>query len=222
MDNGLNIDTGTCWYSKEVINEMNRFYDIDRNKPEVVCHFKHFQNLLKLVPLPQGAHSSTLVDIGCGTGYLQEFCGKWSYIGVDMPEVIEGCLKRNYPETNVNCEWLDIVKDPFPHHLSIYHTLNVLNGVLDVMQYPIFFLEKALKASSHYLIIHRQEITEQGQTTSIKKPSYNSYTYHSIISRRDFNDTVLHMGFEIVAEEKLECGFPWENGGSSFLLKRKL
>lgn len=214
------LDKNTCWDSEAVIEEMNAFFDKHRYNPETSQHFTTFKKLLNEVPLTYLGTRPTLLDIGCGTGLIQDHIeAPWTYIGCDQEAIVTGCLFRNYPKTKgfpINV----FSGERMPITINLYR-LCVINGVLDISQFPMEFLKKLLYAIRDYLIIHRQEITEEGQTRSIQKPSYGGYTYHSIINRNDFNQLLSDMDFEIVREEKLDCGFPWENGGSSFLLKRK-
>lgn len=209
------VDTSTCWYNDSVIDEMNRFYDLHRNNPETSWHFENFKVLLDKIPIDGGLFSPLLYDIGCGSGQLQDFTKGYQYIGVDMQHIVEGCLLRNYPECRSICR--DIINTDAAY-LS-HADLVVMNGVIDIMQYPIEMIGKILDHAKRYVIIHRQEITENGDTQSIKKGSYGGETYHSIINRNKFRFFIEYKGFQIIAEEKLKF-LDWENGGSSFLLKK--
>lgn len=215
-------DKNICWETPGVVFEFNKFYDKFRDNPETSCHFKYFKKLLKLIRLPEGS-TKTLVDVGCGTGYLQEYCSSWNYVGLDMPHIIEGCLKKYYPNTT-SLATNNFFKDDENSFKDLFQKLDAVvvgNGLIDVMEHSIESLTRLLDVSPNYLIVHRQEITEDGVTESVMKPAYNAYSYHSIINRKEFDKTVMDMGFYIVGEEMITCGFPWENGGSSFLLKRK-
>jgi SAM-dependent methyltransferase len=214
------LDTNTCWDSDGLTDEMNSFFDIHRHNPETTQHFRHFQNLLSAIPLTYLGSRPILLDIGCGTGMLQDYIEKpWVYIGCDREAVVRECLNRNYP--NAKGFSIDLFgENPLPVMLSLYRVC-VINGILDVAQFPLEFLKKILERTRDYMIIHRQEIRESEETEVIKNGSYGGYTYHSKINRNDFNQVLEKMRFEIIKEERLDCGFPWENGGSSFLLKRK-
>ncbi|MEK6879506.1 MAG: FkbM family methyltransferase, partial [Nanoarchaeota archaeon] len=112
----------------------------------------------------------------------------------------------------------DIVQDnlawvePYP--------IIVTNAVIDIMQYPLEILAKILQHVSKYIIIHRQEITEHGQTHVTMNGSYGGFTYHSIINRKDFVDLLDKNNFDVIKEIHLDFG-NWENGGSSFLIRKR-
>lgn len=208
----MQVDQDVCWYKNEVIEEMNRFYDLHLKNQDIIKHFKPFTDLLEQI-INNG--DLTLLDIGCGTAMLSEFCKNYAYYGADLPHVVAGCALRNYPQYfyrgcevyNEDIWWIgefDIV---------------VINGLLDVMQYPLFVLKKLLNALAWggYLIIHRQEVTELGPTRILKNGSYGSTTYHSIIAREDLQNVIKE--YDCVIIKETQCGFTnWENTGNSFLI----
>lgn len=206
------IDKGSCWYQDYCIEEMNRFYDLHIKNHDIKKHFSAFTELLQATQIT----GTELLDLGCGTGLLSEFCHDFVYRGADLPKIIAGCAMRNYP--GYFYKSCDITVDSL-HWLKNYPII-VLNGVIDIMEFPLQVLEEILFNCDKYLIIHRQEITEQGLTEVHKNGSYGGYTYHSKISRNDFNSLLQINGFTVVKEIRLEFG-NWENGGSSFLLKRE-
>lgn len=208
------MNKNICWHTPEVVNEMNRFYDAHKNNAEVNEHFKVFAQLLFACG-NSSSHSYTVLDLGCGTAMLREYCKKYFYMGADLPHIIEGCAKRNYPgfsfiECNIEEDELSWIRK---------YKIISLNAIIDIMENPLTMLGKILSCAKKYVIIHRQEITEEGKTHSIKKPAYNSFTFHSIINRKDFNKAVAENNFEIIKELPLPFA-DWENGGASFLLKR--
>lgn len=218
----LKIDENVCWYKNEVVDEMNRFYDIHLKDQQITKHFKPFTDLLNHARVKEildkyGVHGD-LIDIGCGTAMLSEFCKDHNYHGADLRHVVAGCAMRNYPQYFYRC--CDVYNDSL-YWLASFDMV-VVNGLLDVMQHPIMILEKILSAMSYgsLLIIHRQEITTQGPTKTIVNGSYGSVTYHSIIERSHF-EAVLQ-SYNCVVVDETVCGFTnWENGGSSFLIEKK-
>lgn len=211
----MKIDKDTCWYSpSECAKKMNEFFDKHRNDMEVQKHLFTFVKLLEHVD----EKGVKLMDLGCGTALLSEFCKDFKYYGADLPHMIANCAWRNYPQYYYKpC---DIIQDDLSWIKNEGYEVVVMNAIIDVMQHPLQVLERILCNCTKYVIIHRQEITEKGQTSVAKKGSYNSFTYHSIINRTQFTDMVDHCGYTIVKE--LSPGFgDWENGGSSFLLRKK-
>lgn len=213
--NEKKLDLETCWHKDYVVDEMNRFYDQHIKNFDLRMHFKAFTDLLDRCQ-KEGLHGNhKLLDLGCGTAMLSEYCKEYDYIGADLPHVISGCAMRNYPQHLYrSCNiWEDDLT-----WIKQYKVI-VLNGVIDVMQYPMEVLRKILFAMKgfSYLIIHRQEITENGLTQVITNGSYGGYTYHSIINRQDFDALLKEHKCEIV--HTTSPGFAnWENGGHSFLI----
>lgn len=202
----------TCWHTPEVINEMNRFYDLYKGNHEVGKHFNIFTQLLTLTD----ERGSELLDLGCGTAMLSEYCKEYKYIGADLPHIISGCAMRNYRKYFFR--GCDLLNDDLSW-INKYPVIS-MNAVIDVMQDPIQMLRMVLTHAAKYIIIHRQEITEKGKTHSLLKPSYNSKTWHSVISREDLNNLLEEYNFDIVKELPLYFG-DWENGGCSLLLRKR-
>ena len=206
----MSTENNICWKENYVIEEMNRFYDnhVKGHEPN-----SHFLNVVELLNL---CGDGKLLDIGTGTAAISEFCKDFEFFGCDLGPIIYGCSTRNYPEYFYKS--CDIEED----NLAWMRKFDILllNGVIDVMENGLHITRRILTHANKYVIIHRQEITEQGTTQSHLNGSYGGKTWHSIISRTDFNNLLDEMEFEIVKEIKLSFG-NWENGGSSFLLKNK-
>lgn len=200
-----------CWYQQEVIDEMNRFVDLHVKNHDVTQHMKPLTELLDLCP-----QDSNLIDLGTGTAMIAPLCNKFKFHGADLPHIIAGCAMRNQPQYFYRS--CDLIEGDLVWVLGF--DVVVLNGVVDIMYNGLGILRRILTYCSRYVVIHRQEITESGQSRSIVNGSYGGKTYHSIINRNDFNNLLQEMGFEIVQENKLNFG-NWENGGSSFLLLNK-
>lgn len=205
------MSNNICWYQKECIESMNRFEDECIKGQNIQPHYASFNELLDI------CEDGKLLDIGTGTARLSQFCKRFEFVGADLPHIISGCAMRNYPKYKYQS--IDIIEDNLAW-IREYDVI-VLNGVIDVMENGLYILERILTHANKYVLIHRQEITENGKTHSIVNPSYNSQTYHSIINRNDWNLLIERMNFEIVKENS--PGFTnWENNGSSFLLKSKV
>jgi FkbM family methyltransferase len=201
-----------CWYRDDCGADMNKFYDIHLKDQDINEHMKGFTSLLQLVE-PKG---TPLIDLGTGTAMISEFCKDFQFVGADLPHILKECAMRNYPEYMYRA--CDILVDDL-EWISKFPVV-VANGLIDIMPNAMDVLVKIMEHTSDYLLIHRQEITEEGNTTQIINGSYTGQTFHSIFSRADFNNTVERMNFRIVKEVALSFG-NWEGGGSSFLLKRK-
>ena len=209
----MEVDKTTCWYDDNVVNEMNRALPSYKAIKDQTFHLTTLRSCIEQI----GQEQLNLLDLGCGTGFASEYCNPHNYFGTDLPHIINGCALINYPDYFY--KYVDIVNDglEFINKFDIV----LVNGVIDIMQYPIDVLKKVLFNAKDWILIHRQEITEKGDTRVVKNPSYGSKTFHSIINRNQFTDLVERYGYRIVMER--QCGFSnWENNGSSFLLKKNI
>lgn len=201
-----------CWHQQYVVDEMNRFVDQHIKGHDIQEHMRPLTNLLSL------CQGENLLDMGTGAAMIAPFCTKlgFKFHGSDLPHIVSGCAMRNQPDYFYKA--CDIIED----NLSWIRPFDVivLNGVIDIMYNGPGVLRRVLTYANRYVLIHRQEITEQGETHHIVNGSYGGKTYHSVIARRDFLSLVDEMGFDIVSEEKLNFG-NWEGGGRSFLLKNR-
>lgn len=206
------LDTNTCWYAADCVSEMNRAFDEAKGK-DLARHLGVFNELLRSTDLK----NVNLIDLGCGTALLSEFCQGFNYTGADLPAILGGAAMRNYPDLFYRA--CDLVNNDLAW-ISHYE-IAVLNAVIDIMQFPLQVLSKVLINAGQYVIIHRQEITEKGKTRVEPGPGYGKQpAFHSIINRQDFINLVNAHHFDVVQELGLPFG-NWENGGSSFLLRRR-
>ena len=204
-------DKTTCWYSNECSAEMNRFFDQYKASKEEAPHFKVMRKLVDI--LPKGLK---VMDLGCGTSVASEYFIDHQYEGADLIHIINGCAIRNYPQYKYH--EVNIVESDLKF-ISDYDVV-LVNGVIDIMEFPMYTLEKLFSNCKDWIIIHRQEISNTQATYLKRNPSYNSTTYHSIINRNDFTNLLNKYNFEIVKELTLDFG-NWEDGGHSFLLRKK-
>jgi 2-polyprenyl-3-methyl-5-hydroxy-6-metoxy-1,4-benzoquinol methylase len=208
-----------CWYSEGLANHYNDFFDKNVKGQDLsnTYHLAVFMQLLEMVPV-DFAGNNLLMDVGTGTGFLKSICEKYGFEfhGCDLAINLDAIARRCTPGAYYKA--FDVFNDSATF-LSLYDVV-VCNGFIDVMPSALEVFKKILTNSSNYIILHRQEITENGTTEEIVNDSYNGKTYHSIINRFDFNQLLMETGFKVIAEKKLNFN-NWENGGHSFLLKKK-
>lgn len=162
------------------------------SRNEDITQKQHGKVLMNLI---HGISHLKTIDLGCGNQRCALLFS--DYKGVDLPEfdIYESDLK----------------------FISKYDIV-LMNAFIDVLEKPLYALEKVLSHSTNYVVLHRQEITKK-QTTIEKRESYGGWTWHSKINENDFYNILKETKF--VIKKQLSCGFNnWENGGSSFLLKR--
>jgi FkbM family methyltransferase len=205
------MEENICWHTEGCAEEMNQAFENFKKSNDNLFHLMTLKELI----LTLDSKGSTVLDLGCGTGFISEFFNGYKYIGADLPHILHGCAMKNYPEYAYR--QCDIQQD-----LSWIKEYDIvlMNAVIDVMQNPIEILNKVLANAKEHVIIHRQEISETKPTQVSINSSYNAKTYHSIINRKDFENILEENNFYIVKE--LECGFAnWEKNGSSFLLRKR-
>lgn len=208
----MEIDKSTCWYSNDCAPEMNKALQAQRRDMPIVPHLEILRQNISFI----NDSARTVIDIGCGTGSSSPLFNKFIYTGLDLSHILDASARVNFPQyTYIDA---DIVQDD----LNIIRNYDVilLNGLIDVMQYPLIILERILIEAKDYVLLHRQEIVKDKATEVVRRTSYNSTTFHSLINRSAFDDLLKKHGFFIVKE--LNCDFGnWEDGGHSFLLKKK-
>lgn len=207
----MEVDKSTCWYDDNVVQEMNRALVSYKKIQDQTYHLTTLRSCVERVE----GKELNLIDLGCGTGFASEYRQGHNYFGADLSHVINGCAMYNYPQYFYR--YCDIVNDDleFIRHFDIV----LVNGVIDIMEYPLQVLDRVLSNCKDWVIIHRQEISKGKPTQVIKNPSYGGITFHSIINRNDFNNLIQRRGYRIVKEA--DCGFSnWEDNGTSFVLKR--
>jgi len=184
------MSNNICWYQKECVESMNRFEDECIKNQDIQPHYESFLELLN------ECGTGKLLDLGTGTARISQFCKNFEFYGADLPHIISGCSMRNYPQYPYYS--VDLIED----NLAWIRKFDVivLNGVIDIMENGKHILERVLTHANKYVIIHRQEITENGKTHSVVNPSYNSQTWHSVINRAEWNEVIERMGFEILKE----------------------
>ncbi len=214
------FDKNTCWYNKaEIISEMNKNYDSYLKLMKTESHLKALTFNLEFAFHPYRANFKrpSIIDIGCGTAQisiLTKSC--FSYTGADMEFIIEQCAKVHHPENKYI--YFDAEKTDYDFIKPF--DIVLMNGYIDVMQFPKQELIKVLKKASNFVLIHRQELSTNRKTTVILNDSYGSKTYHSIINAEEFAEIYINEGFELISLKS--CGFNnWEGGGESLLLQRK-
>lgn len=185
----MNIDKTTCWYPNGYVYG-NMISAIRKHKSlSETGHGKVLIDLLNTVD----SKDSKVLDLGCG-GALLHTVVKGNYTGADMEHMINNVSMKCFD--NLNYIKVDVVNDDISFIKN--YDLVVMNALIDVMQHPIYILNKILESSSNYVIVHRQEIISDDETRVIKNPSYGGLTYHSLINIDDFNNIVKNNGFNIL------------------------
>lgn len=203
----METDKTTCWYSKDYVY----YHMINAIKKHVPLNeIGHGRVLIKLLNIVVSKERKVL-DLGCG-GALIHTITDGLYTGADMQHIIENVSKKCFDDLNYKI--VDVITDDL-NFLKNYDII-IMNALIDVMQYPLFMLDKILKKCNNYVILHRQEVID-GETVIIQNPSYGGLTYHTRINVHDFNTIIKNTGFEIIKNIDSNLDI---NTWRSFLLKK--
>lgn len=217
-------DSTKCWFNETIVpQEMlkgakgeiqgwTRLEDTDHGK--VIGKF--LDNIKKQGLAKSAKFKLRLIDIGCGAAEVSRVFKKKidSYIGVDLPHIIEKVAKQlnpkeEYFQLNINSakELKFITKND---------TI-LLNSLLSEVEDPLDELSKILKQKPQFIIIHRQDFTEEPTHLEVYK-SYGGYeTTNSFINFDSFIELVEYWGYVI----KEECKSMSGNSGSIVLARKK-
>jgi len=162
---------------------------------------KVIKGLFSMIPVEE----RKVIDLGCGSTRVIVLIGDREYVGADLPRVIDTISKVINPKLKfIRC---DVTEEELDFLFE--YDIVLMDAFIDVMQYPLKILDKVLQNCSKYILLSRQEIVK-GETNVIKNPSYNGFTYHTEIGRRDFNDIV--KSHDIVVIKEMDAGIGiWKN-----------
>tara|TARA_R100000008_G_C3552467_1_gene151258 strand:+ start:387 stop:1013 length:627 start_codon:yes stop_codon:yes gene_type:complete len=207
----MNIDTDTCWYDTDTSSEL-MIKGAAAALPgwRKLEYSDHFPALKSLVDEVQ--NECTLLDIGCGAAEASRVFN-FFYVGADLASVIENVSRKVHPGKRFLA--FDIYDQTDDLSFISEYDVVLMNAFIDVLQHPLYGLDRILKKAQKYVILHRQEF-DNNETRCVKNPSYGGVTYHSIINVDEFNNTLKDNGFEVVKEESV----PYSGEVKSLLLKK--
>ncbi len=205
-------DRSMCWYDENILAE--NMVDSVKNHPkfEDIGHGKVIIELLNSIQ----EKNLNLLDFSCGGGHLSSIVKDHKYTGSDLEHVIENVSRVCYP--NNEYIYLDFMNDDLSE-INKYEII-VLNAILDICEYPLELLDKILKQSKNYVIIHRQEISNTNLPNGFsltKEPSYGGLTFRTNLERKSFEKIIKENKFSIIKE--MDSGLGLSNN-ESFLLKK--
>lgn len=204
----------TCWHKQDVVAQMNTALPGYLNVLHTTPHVRAFQHNIDFITTRAGKRIK-IVDIGCGTGMISSLLFNHYYTGCDLPHVVEGCAKENFPD---HAYFHFDIENSAPDFIKSYDMV-LMNALVDIMAEPVAVLEKVMQQNPRFIFIHRQEFSASSETHVTQNPSYGGHTWHSIINRKEFEALADKHLYKIVTEQS--CGFDnWEGGGSSLVLEK--
>jgi trans-aconitate methyltransferase len=168
----------TAWFNtdklpKEMVNGalgLNGWAKLENTE-----HFKVLDDMVKL------CNFTKIADIGCGAGELGRIYHNYEYTGFDLSHIIQNVSKI----VNVNLHYRDFNADEFDYSEFNNYDLLICNSFISELTNPLEILEKIIKNTNKFLIIHRQFFSN-----SEKNVEYTTYgnlkTIRSFISQYEF------------------------------------
>jgi len=203
------VDTSSCWYQRDSLyKSMNDA--ISKHPPlEQIGHGKVLISLVNMVD----EEGLKFLDCGTGGALSHTIVKKSEWTGCDLEHVIENVSKKCFP--NLDYFSCDLINED----LTFMKDFDILlfNAILDIMEQPLLLLDKILKNSKKYVIIHRQDMLKYIPHHLSKQESYGGFTYHTMINREKFNEILKNNNFIIKKEEESGLGLKYNR---SFLLKK--
>ena len=158
----------------------------------------HWPVLKKLLDYCKQSGMQTLCDVGCGAGALGKIYKEAEYTGVDLPDIVKNVSSVFAPEL----KFKEFNISDNISFLEEYDCL-VLSAFIDVMEDPSSVLDKILKSSKKFVIIHRQYIGKESK--SWLTTSYNQMSsFQSQLGIEDLRNIASKNGFSITQSLEIE------------------
>jgi hypothetical protein len=188
----MNKSIKSGWYNSDILpEEMVKGAKAEIpgwKKLEDTDHFKVLEKITSQIRF------DNIVDVGCGAGEIGRVYKGIEYLGADLDHIIDSVSMRVNPDLkylrfDAYASEFDFLKN---------YDLVLLNSFLSEMINPIEILEKILKKSKKYVILHRQDLSNSKET---KIEMYRSYggieATNCIISKGELTDLCFEFDFSI-------------------------
>lgn len=197
----------TAWFDDETLP-----YAMLNSQFKKLEESEHFNSLLNCFSKIENCHS--IIDLGCGTGEVGRVFSDFSYVGADLPHIIEKVSKIKNPKNNYIK--FDIEKDSLDF-LKKYDIV-VMNGFISEIPNWYLALSKVLLNSNKYIILHRQSITND-KTSLFEYNTYGSLkTTNNVINYKELNNLFEMNCFEKIFET---YSFDIKDEKMTFLFRKK-
>lgn len=177
-------DKKTAWYNEDILpNEMIKGATGENGwlRLEETEHFKVLNDFIIDLNVIK------MADIGCGAGELGRVLSNIDYTGFDLPHIINKVSK--IVNTNLNYNYYNA--DNFEYEILKEFNLIVCNSFISELNNPIEVLNKIIKNTSEYLLIHRQFFSDKTNFSE-----YNTYgnlkTIRTHIGFNEFNNLLIN------------------------------
>jgi hypothetical protein len=171
-------------------------------KLEFTDHYDYLKQLIDLT------NEKSICDLGCGAGELGRVLRSYTYLGLDLPHIVDRVGKFVNPD--LKYQYFDANNYDFTQ-LKPYGLI-ICNSFISELPNSCDILNQIIENTSNYLIVHRQEFTTEKTCNSIYKTYGDNDTTRSHISEDDFT--------ALLKNHRIIKAFDFD-GLKSLLIKRK-
>ena len=197
----------TAWFNKSTLPHAminSGFRPLSQSD-----HFKALNSCFEMI-----SGEESLLDLGCGIAEVGSTFTEYSYTGADLPHIIDQAARERNPD-------LDFVY--FDADESSYEFINKYDIILMnsfISEIPNWYktLSHVLVNAKRYIIIHRQEITDEPTFLQNYKTYANLTTTKTVINYSDLILLFQRSGYEVELEID---SFPHKNQQKTFLLRKQ-
>ncbi len=193
------------WKSPAVAEQMGSLAEQQLASPEQVDPYRAFleaiDRLLAEERLPRPAR---LLDFGCGVGHYSELLqrshpGRFAYTGCDFSQAMIATARARWPERDF------VVNDLFANELDLAgYDVIVAGALVDVIDEWEDALDILLGSGAPYVLLHRQQITEESSHVDVVGGYSGQLTYRTYVTRGELLAVATRNGCELAAEVEVD------------------
>jgi len=175
----------TAWHNPGITSDMVKGARCELEgwkKLEESDHFPALEGLLKTIP----PNLKKLADLGCGAGEFSRVFPDYEYTGFDLPHVIENVAMEvnpmgNYKKIDINQVDFDIFSG---------YDIILCNSFISELPNGEDILNSLFSVKPKYILLHRQEITDDTMRSENYKTYGDLMTPKRILSNQFFNEAI--------------------------------
>jgi SAM-dependent methyltransferase len=193
------------WKQPDVANQMADLAERQLEAPEEVAPYRAFLTAVgALVAEEELPTPAQLLDFGCGVGHYSElveryFPGRFVYTGCDFAEPMVEAARRRWPGRTF------IVKDLFEEALDLStYDLVVAGALVDVLDDWEAALDALLGSGARYVLLHRQQITEEDSRVEVVGGYTGQLTYRTYVTRAELLAVAERNGCALIEEFEVD------------------
>lgn len=198
------------WRSAAVAEQMLALTDSELRDPEQVPPYRAFLELASTLESdPELRRPARFLDIGCGMGGYGEVLERWApdrfeYVGADYSPQILALARARWPGRQF------VERDLFaPGALDGFDVV-LGSAVVDVQADFERALRSLCAADARWLLLHRQQITDDRSRAEVAPGYQGQWTYRSYLRRDDLDRIAAEYDRRVVASAHVSgdmCSF---------------